>query len=613
VATITTEFVDGGYLKITWTGMPGNATDWVSIAPAVSADSTYYGWRYMVGVTDGSFLFVLPNPPNVTTPVTAGSYVVRAFINDTLVKAAESAPFTVTDITNLPTLTKTWLISDDLANATIGSYAGYPELFILIKNQLKTYGWVVDGSANGVVANSSDNINSASDIPVTGAPNQPWIIFRNPTTGVSMLWVFNDFGRVTWSWSPAGRYTGGTVSSSPTAADQQTIAGAAFWASDQAGWSGTNFPELHARVFASDDGMITRMIIYDAAGLCKSVMMVEELARSQNDNPFVVTFIPDQGNSGPTLSFFSFNRFADANAVTGGQPVDVIASTDARVLGAQLVSEAVAGPGGYPLTPMGMIAIENNGSTFVGWIGNLIDTWLSTGLANLAVGSTFPSTGDSQFIKFGDLVWPWDGSVYPHLTVNPVDGNTTWNIGFTGPTTPTIHTTSVTAFADHLEVQFSDDVVLSGPALDVASWFVTLDGPGRTVQVGSVSFVGNTVTLGVTPQTLDATYTLHLPQLGISSPSFGIFTGAYSLDFAGVVTPVSVQMIRAVDAHHIDVIFSIAVDETTASDPANYALNNGLTVTAATKMTDLWYKLTNQPRQVDGTNYTLVVSNVEPK
>jgi hypothetical protein len=72
-------------------------------------------------------------------------------------------------------------------------------------------------------------------------------------------------------------------------------------------------------------------------------------------------------------------------------------------------------------------------------------------------------------------------------------------------------------------------------------------------------------------------------------------------------------MIRAVDAHHIDVIFSIAVDETTASDPANYALNNGLTVTAATKMTDLWYKLTNQPRQVDGTNYTLVVSNVEPK
>jgi hypothetical protein len=180
--------------------------------------------------------------------------------------------------------------------------------------------------------------------------------------------------------------------------------------------------------------------------------------------------------------------------------------------------------------------------------------------------------------------------------------------------TATIHTTGVTAFLDHLEVTFNANVVLSGPALVPANWYISVTGPGRAVQVGSVEVVSSdTVRLGVTAQTLDAAYTLNLPSLGITSDAFGIFTGLYSLDFLGVPTPVNVQMIRAVDAHHIDVIFAIAVDETSASDPTNYTLSNGLTVTGSHKITDYWYRLTNQPRQVDGTSYTLTVSNVDPK
>ncbi len=54
---------------------------------------------------------------------------------------------------------------------------------------------------------------------------------------------------------------------------------------------------------------------------------------------------------------------------------------------------------------------------------------------------------------------------------------------------PFIQTVSLTAFADHLDVKFSDDVVLSGPALDVSNWFVVNVGPalGREVVVGAIT------------------------------------------------------------------------------------------------------------------------------
>jgi len=177
--------------------------------------------------------------------------------------------------------------------------------------------------------------------------------------------------------------------------------------------------------------------------------------------------------------------------------------------------------------------------------------------------------------------------------------------------TPTINTVSVAADENELVITFSTDVVLSGPALEVANWFVTTEGPGREVTIGSIEFSGTTVTLTTTPQTLDAEYTLHLPTLGITSDVFGVFTGLYSLDFVGVATVVNVQMVKVVDTHHLDVIFAIPVTEETAGDPLNYSINNGLTITEAVRVTDQWYRVRNEPRQVDATSYTITITNIE--
>jgi hypothetical protein len=73
---------------VTWTGLPGNPTDWVALAPAGSSLGTTSNWAYTGGAVNGSNTF--------TGLSTAGTYVARAFADDTYELQAESAPFTVT-------------------------------------------------------------------------------------------------------------------------------------------------------------------------------------------------------------------------------------------------------------------------------------------------------------------------------------------------------------------------------------------------------------------------------------------------------------------------------------------------------------------------------------
>ena len=78
----------GSDIQVSWTGMPTNAQDWVAIAPQGSSDTTVTVWVYTGGVAAGNHTFF-----NGVAP--AGTYVVRAFLNDTYTKLAESASFVV--------------------------------------------------------------------------------------------------------------------------------------------------------------------------------------------------------------------------------------------------------------------------------------------------------------------------------------------------------------------------------------------------------------------------------------------------------------------------------------------------------------------------------------
>lgn len=86
-ATVTTNlqmYTVGQFVVVSWSGLPGNMLDWISIAPAGAPDSTTTRWAYTGGAASGSVTF--------EGPATAGTYEARAYVNDSYTRLATSAP-----------------------------------------------------------------------------------------------------------------------------------------------------------------------------------------------------------------------------------------------------------------------------------------------------------------------------------------------------------------------------------------------------------------------------------------------------------------------------------------------------------------------------------------
>jgi len=87
VTTNKTTYAVNESITASWTALPGNQRDWIALAYADSGPNQYVNWVYTNGVTSGSYAFAAGLP--------AGTYVARAFVNDTFTIADESPPFQV--------------------------------------------------------------------------------------------------------------------------------------------------------------------------------------------------------------------------------------------------------------------------------------------------------------------------------------------------------------------------------------------------------------------------------------------------------------------------------------------------------------------------------------
>lgn len=87
ISTNKSSYAANETIAVTFAGLPGNATDWIAIAPAGAPATTYLSWRYTEGATSGTLDL---------DGVAAGTYVARAFANNGYTVVAESAEFTVT-------------------------------------------------------------------------------------------------------------------------------------------------------------------------------------------------------------------------------------------------------------------------------------------------------------------------------------------------------------------------------------------------------------------------------------------------------------------------------------------------------------------------------------
>lgn len=89
-ASVTTDaniYQPGQGIVVTWSGLPGSDHDWVAYAPAGSPNTVVTRWSYSGGRTLGAAAF-----QGIWTP---GLYVARAFLDDSYIRSAESAPFLI--------------------------------------------------------------------------------------------------------------------------------------------------------------------------------------------------------------------------------------------------------------------------------------------------------------------------------------------------------------------------------------------------------------------------------------------------------------------------------------------------------------------------------------
>ena len=75
VSTSTAVVVPGGTISVSFSGAPGNATDWIGLYPeSAPSDRSWLSWQYTNGSRSGSTAFKAPDQP--------GKYNFRMFEND---------------------------------------------------------------------------------------------------------------------------------------------------------------------------------------------------------------------------------------------------------------------------------------------------------------------------------------------------------------------------------------------------------------------------------------------------------------------------------------------------------------------------------------------------
>lgn len=164
------------------------------------------------------------------------------------------------------------------------------------------------------------------------------------------------------------------------------------------------------------------------------------------------------------------------------------------------------------------------------------------------------------------------------------------------------------SFGLYIDVEFNAVLApLSGPALLPSSYVIT--GPS-VVQVGFLEVLpaGHTIRLHVPDQLSAQPYILTLPQQGILDANGNALT-SFIVNFSGQSVPTTLQIVKSVDERTIDIVFSEAVLEEDASNPANYSISPALAVTKATRITDFNYRLTTAPQTI-GVTYDVTISGI---
>ncbi len=160
---------------------------------------------------------------------------------------------------------------------------------------------------------------------------------------------------------------------------------------------------------------------------------------------------------------------------------------------------------------------------------------------------------------------------------------------------------------NNIRVTFDRNVLDSVQLRDLSNWSVT--GPSTitiTAVTPGTNYVDVTLYGGMTG---GGAYTLHIGAGTVRALSDEGMNDAIDKAFVGVHYGPVIMNNRVVDCRELAIFWNAPVVEADATNPVNYTLSGGLTVTAARKLSSIEYRLTTD-KQLVGTGYTLTASNI---
>lgn len=317
----------------------------------------------------------------------------------------------------LPVLQKSWQYN--VNQAPISSHS---DLLYKIKNSMVSFSsnpWTVVSSSNSSVANTNDNwTGSGSVVFQNNGSAHSWIVLkqvgiatnfqvlivarRNPGGGSDVMFVL---------YSMNAGFTGGTTTARPTATDEQAFD------SDNASLvaNSANLASTPARlhVMQSTDGQCTRVFIY--VNSIPQTMLLFDKPRNPVSGwtiPHVAMYAVQQYNSGASVAQVTYAKLNDAadrvKSRVGTTNFNMFLTSEGCItsmIGEQQTFVSDLDSSAYPMLPMGLFSTTSGAR---GRHGELFDIYWGSTIIN--EGDHYPGDSSKQFVQFGDIIHPWNGS-----------------------------------------------------------------------------------------------------------------------------------------------------------------------------------------------------------
>lgn len=282
------------------------------------------------------------------------------------------------------------------------------KLWIAIVNALLGFGsnpWTVVGSSNGIGSFSMAGTNYwaafGNLIWATAGTNHSWIVLKQSQIGASGgLQVCIDLNsNQAWNisivTSAVAGFTGGSATARPTATDENVLF-------NVVNWGQTSSQSYAYHVWQSTDGQVVNFCVFYAGTLQTS------FHASVPKNPISGWTKPSVVWAQASSVYQTGGLYSTATSKgTISGPVTFYLTGEAvnNTLIESTQNYADDNTGEWPFGPVGLFSPT---SLNRGRKGQLFDLWWGTTIA--ANGDNYPSDGSKQFVQFGHLIFPWNGS-----------------------------------------------------------------------------------------------------------------------------------------------------------------------------------------------------------